>query len=92
VIAPTRELANQISNVLAEFLKDIPTFTQLLFIGGMSIEEDLDNFQSKGGNILIATPGRLHDLLLRHEGFLLKSNIKHLVSDFGRSLKFVQVG
>jgi len=80
VIAPTRELAHQISTVLDTFLQNIQSLTMLLFIGGTSIDEDLNNFQSKGGNILIATPGRLHDLLLRQEGSLLKSAVKHLVS------------
>jgi ATP-dependent RNA helicase DDX55/SPB4 len=79
VVAPTRELANQISNVLVKFLAHVSTIKQLLFIGGTSVEEDLENFQSKGGNILIVTPGRFHDLLLRQEGSTLKSALKHLV-------------
>lgn len=80
VIAPTRELANQISKVLDQFMAHTPKLSRLLFIGGTSVEEDLDKFETNGGNILIVTPGRFHDLLMRHEGTLLKSGLKHLVS------------
>lgn len=87
MIAPTRELANQISKVLEKFLLRLPTMRQLLFIGGTSVEEDLDKFQSQGGNILIVTPGRFHDLLLRHEGTMLKGALKHLVSPYKLLIK-----
>jgi len=37
-----------------------------LFIGGNSVQEDIQKFQKNGGNIIIGTPGRLEDLLKRH--------------------------
>eukprot|EP00833_Pecoramyces_ruminatium_P005791 jgi/Orpsp1_1/1179823/evm.model.c7180000070896.1 len=37
-----------------------------LFIGGNSVQEDIQKFQKYGGNIIIGTPGRLEDLLKRH--------------------------
>lgn len=65
IISPTRELASQISQVLAEFLKDIKGLTQLLTLGGNPIELDVKTFNTNGANILVATPGRLEDLLTR---------------------------
>jgi len=40
--------------------------TTQLFIGGNSVQEDIQKFQKFGGNIIIGTPGRLEDLLKRH--------------------------
>jgi len=65
IISPTRELASQISEVLAEFLKDIDgDLTQQLFIGGNKVDKDVQNFEDEGANIVIGTPGRLEDLLM----------------------------
>ncbi|XP_053694962.1 probable ATP-dependent RNA helicase DDX55 homolog [Sabethes cyaneus] len=67
IISPTRELAVQISKVLEEFLEhdDLKQFKQKLLIGGSSVEEDVDSLRKEGANILVATPGRLKDLLER---------------------------
>lgn len=60
IISPTRELASQISEVLAEFLKDSDlVLKQHLFIGGNKVDKDVNSFEEKGGNIIIGTPGRL---------------------------------
>jgi len=80
IIAPTRELAIQISEVLNKFLERIPSLTYLLFIGGTSINEDLEKFNSQGANIVIATPGRLEDLMLKREGVKVTASMKYLVS------------
>ena len=65
IISPTRELASQISEVLAEFLEDsIHGLSQQLFIGGNKVDKDVQNFEDNGGNIIIGTPGRLEDLLM----------------------------
>ena len=65
IVSPTRELAAQISEVLAEFLQDSDgSLTSQLFIGGNKVEKDIERFEEHGGNIVIGTPGRLEDLLL----------------------------
>ena len=46
--------------------KDKLIITTQLFIGGNSVQEDIQKFQKFGGNIIIGTPGRLEDLLKRH--------------------------
>ncbi|TRY70046.1 hypothetical protein TCAL_05427 [Tigriopus californicus] len=63
IISPTRELASQISEVIEEFLQESKSITQLLLIGGKPLETDLSLFEEKGANIIVATPGRLEDIL-----------------------------
>lgn len=65
IVSPTRELATQIHEVLQGFIKYAPQFTTLLALGGTSVVNDLEEFQKNGAHILVATPGRLDDLLKR---------------------------
>ncbi len=77
VLAPTRELATQIHNNLAAFAKDAPVRIQRV-VGGASINVQSEKL-SKGCDVLIATPGRLIDLLERRA--LVLSETKYLVLD-----------
>ena len=63
VLAPTRELASQI----AEHLKGLTEGTQLkvgVVVGGQSINAQIKRLE-RGTDLLVATPGRLIDLLDR---------------------------
>ncbi len=77
VLAPTRELVNQI----AESLRGLMGDTHLRIgtvVGGQSINRQI-NFLSRGTDILVATPGRLMDLMDR--GAVDLSTVQHLVLD-----------
>ncbi|XP_051017407.1 ATP-dependent RNA helicase DDX55 isoform X2 [Acomys russatus] len=79
VVTPTRELAIQIDEVLAHFTKHFPQFSQILWIGGRNPGEDVERFKQHGGNIIVATPGRLEDMFRRKaEGLDLASCVKSL--------------
>uniref|UniRef100_A0A3P9H9D1 ATP-dependent RNA helicase n=1 Tax=Oryzias latipes TaxID=8090 RepID=A0A3P9H9D1_ORYLA len=79
VITPTRELALQISEVMETFLRRFPEFTQILLVGGSNPAEDVDRLKDRGGNIVIATPGRLEDMFRRKsEGLDLASAVRSL--------------
>jgi len=78
IISPTRELATQICEVLDALLKEVPQFSRQLLIGGTSPDADLRRLAEEGGNILVATPGRLHDLLERREASRLQAAVKTL--------------
>lgn len=85
VITPTRELAQQIYDVASVFLTEFESrFTGSLFVGGLSsIAEDVTNLEKTGANILVATVGRLDDLLTRPDSAaLLKRSLKSLVITF----------
>ncbi len=77
VLAPTRELVNQI----AESLRQLTEGTKLrvgTVVGGQSINRQI-NFLSRGTDILVATPGRLIDLMDRKSVDL--SQTRQLVLD-----------
>ncbi|XP_029301188.1 ATP-dependent RNA helicase DDX55 [Cottoperca gobio] len=79
VITPTRELALQISEVIALFLQKFPQYTQILLIGGTNPIDDVEKFKEHGANIVIATPGRLEDMFRRKaDGLDLASSVKSL--------------
>ncbi|WP_147104604.1 DEAD/DEAH box helicase [Tateyamaria sp. syn59] len=60
ILAPTRELAGQIAAVL----RDLTSMRVQIVVGGVSINPQIQRL-SKGADILVATPGRLLDLVDR---------------------------
>lgn len=64
ILCPTRELCLQISNDLKDYSKYIPDLSILPVYGGTSIENQIRNFK-RGVHIIVATPGRLIDLMER---------------------------
>lgn len=78
VIVPTRELAEQVKEVFKAFSKDLPRAVKTLAVfGGVSINTQMMALQ--GVNILVATPGRLLELVDSNSVHL--SAIKTLVLD-----------
>ncbi len=66
IIAPTRELCLQIASDLADFSKYIKGLKVLPVYGGSSIMSQIHALR-KGVQIIVATPGRLIDLIERKE-------------------------
>ena len=64
VLAPTRELCLQIAGDLADFAKYVPDLEILPVYGGSSIESQIRALR-RGVQIIVATPGRLIDLINR---------------------------
>ena len=64
ILAPTRELCLQIAGDLADFSKYTPDLEVLPVYGGSSIESQIRALR-KGVQIIVATPGRLIDLIKR---------------------------
>ena len=65
ILAPTRELCLQISGDLADFAKYTPDLKVLPVYGGSSIESQIRSLR-QGVQIIVATPGRLIDLINRN--------------------------
>ncbi|MCZ4352436.1 DEAD/DEAH box helicase [Roseovarius aestuarii] len=63
ILAPTRELAGQIKDTLMPLVKDTPMKIGVV-VGGASINPQIKRLE-KGTHILVATPGRLLDLIDR---------------------------
>ncbi len=64
IIAPTRELCLQIAGDLADFAKYIEGLRILPVYGGSSIESQIKALR-RGVQVIVATPGRLIDLINR---------------------------
>ena len=64
VLAPTRELANQISASLKEMVEGTP-FKVGLVVGGVAINPQIQRV-GRGTDVIVATPGRLIDLMERN--------------------------
>lgn len=64
VISPTRELCLQITNDLAKYSKYMPGIQVVAVYGGSSITEQVRQLR-RGAHIIVATPGRLIDLIDR---------------------------
>jgi len=63
VITPTRELATQVSDELFKYGKDLGVKTTTIY-GGSSYKRQID-LVKRGAGIVVATPGRLLDILKR---------------------------
>jgi len=77
VLTPTRELAQQVHGSFIKYGK-ITELTTVLAYGGVSINPQIDTLKN-GAHILVATPGRLLDLLFKK--IIDLSQIKHVVFD-----------
>ncbi len=78
IVAPTRELAQQIFDFVLPFTKEFPSLKIRLFKSGQEKEETLKGL-SIAPHIIIGTPGRLADVL--KDGTLSLKNVKTIVFD-----------
>lgn len=77
ILAPTRELVNQIAQNLISFVRGTPLRVASV-VGGVSINGQIKRL-SRGTDILVATPGRLLDLVDR--GAVKLNTASYLVLD-----------
>lgn len=77
VLAPTRELAEQIDKALAPIAKSVGFFTTTIY-GGVP-QSKQERVLNRGVDIAIATPGRLEDLM--EQGVVDLSEVERVVID-----------
>lgn len=78
VVAPTRELSVQITSDFERFSKNVKDLNIVTVYGGASISDQIRKVK-RGAQIIVATPGRLIDLLARKVVDL--RNIQYVVLD-----------
>ena len=78
ILSPTRELCLQIASELRNYAKYLPKVNVVAVYGGASIEEQARSLK-KGAQIIVATPGRMQDMIRRN--FLDISHINYCVLD-----------
>lgn len=77
ILTPTRELAAQVADSVKAYGTHLPFKTQVVF-GGVNINGQIKKLQN-GADILIATPGRLLDLV--SQNIINLSQVEFLVLD-----------
>jgi ATP-dependent RNA helicase RhlE len=83
ILAPTRELVSQIAENLEMFTRGTAVKVAVV-VGGASLNRQAERL-ARGADILVATPGRLIDLLdrraltLEHTGYLVLDEADHML-------------
>lgn len=77
ILTPTRELAGQINDNIKLYSKDVYLKSAVMF-GGVNSKDQIANM-IKGLDILVATPGRLLDLM--NEGHVLYDQLEVFILD-----------
>jgi ATP-dependent RNA helicase RhlE len=77
IVAPTRELAQQIDEQFREFGKGLNLYSTLI-VGGMNVDRQIRDLKRRP-HFIIGTPGRLKDLMQRR--LLKMDNMTTLVLD-----------
>lgn len=77
VLAPTRELAEQIAKEAITFLQDTSVFVSIV-IGGESAGNQVAQLK-RGGKVIIGTPGRINDFIKR--GIIKIASFNNVVID-----------
>ncbi len=78
ILSPTRELCLQIAGDLKEYSRYIDDLHVLAVYGGSSIESQIRSLR-KGAQVIVATPGRLIDLM--HRGVAKLDAVENVVLD-----------
>ncbi len=78
ILSPTRELCLQITNELKNYSKFIPGLHTVAIYGGASISDQAKQIK-RGAQIIVATPGRMQDMINRKMVDI--SNIGYCVLD-----------
>ncbi|KAM7532624.1 hypothetical protein Aperf_G00000131259 [Anoplocephala perfoliata] len=100
ILSPTYELTVQIHDVLTSFLRFFKNgdgslrFSSLVLSGGAAHSkrlEDLQCLQSSGCNIMVATPGRLVDLVQKAPLFLGQATNNQAFNPLIRGLRSLEV-
>jgi len=78
VLCPTRELAAQVADELRRLARPLPHTRVLTLSGGTSVQKERASLQH-GVDVIVGTPGRVHDHLVR--GRLDLSGVRTFVLD-----------
>lgn len=79
ILAPTRELCLQISGNMTSFAKYLPQLNIVTVYGGADMDRQIKALK-RGAQIIVATPGRMNDLLNKR-GKIDLSSLKMVVLD-----------
>lgn len=75
ILSPTRELAFQIATEAEKLLRFHTNIKVMSCVGGTSVNKDVSKFKNKTMHIVVATPGRILDLL---QNYGMSERMRHL--------------
>ena len=78
ILSPTRELARQIGESVTDYARHIEGFRSTVVFGGVSIRQQIKKVVP-GNDIVVATPGRLLDLM--NQKIINLKSVEYLVLD-----------
>jgi superfamily II DNA/RNA helicase len=79
ILAPTRELANQIHDVIKSISSYMDNIQCQLLIGGTSTDDDISMLKNNTPHVIVGCPGRVHDMLRRK--YINSQTVRLLVLD-----------
>jgi translation initiation factor 4A len=79
ILAPTRELAKQIHDVVSGLAVFMKAFKIQLLVGGTSTEQDMTSLKNETPHVIVGCPGRVHDIIRRNH--IRGSDVKMIVLD-----------
>lgn len=79
ILAPTRELAKQIHDVVSGLAVFMKTFKIQLLVGGTSTEQDMTTLKNETPHVIVGCPGRVHDMIRRNH--IRGTDVKMIVLD-----------
>lgn len=91
ILVPTRELGQQIQTNMESFAAQIPTVTIAAICGGVPIKPQIERL-TQPTQIVVATPGRLIDLIkrkaidIKNANYLVLDEADEMVSNLGEGL------
>ena len=90
VLLPTRELASQVSDLWHDLARDLPVPMKVVTVfGGVSLNPQMMRLRG-GADVVIATPGRLLDLVAHNA--LSLAHVQVLVLDEAHRLRVQGLG
>lgn len=79
ILAPTRELAKQIQDVVTQLGGCMKNLNVHLLVGGTSTDDDINILKNNSPHVVVGCPGRVHDMMRRHH--IRGSDIRMLILD-----------
>jgi len=94
ILVPTRELGQQIQSNITSFTANLPEVTSAVVYGGVPVKTQIERLE-KPAQIVVATPGRLIDLIereainIKHANYLVLDEADEMIASLKESLDVI---
>ena len=94
ILVPTRELGQQIQSNITAFSSNMPEVTSAVVYGGVPVKTQIERLK-ESAQIVVATPGRLIDLIereainIKHANYLVLDEADEMIASLKESLDVI---